>query len=192
MPAQRSRAVATLAPIFLIVVLAACGGASDATENIPADDPTTTQPAPTASEAAAGEESATGAGLCAMVPIDEVETALGMTTDGGIDEESFLTDGLSCRFTGDADHVLDVTASEQPRDEWFEQIETVGMTDEQVTGVGEEAYRAPETALGGPGARFTAWSEGHEVGVTVYSDQPQDVTFAAAEAIAEAVLAAGE
>jgi hypothetical protein len=88
--------------------------------------------------------------------------------------------------------VLDVEASDQTRDEWFAAIETVGLTDEVVEGVGEEAYRAPETALGGPGARFTAWSNGHEVGVTIYSDESQEVTFAAAQAIAEALLAANE
>ena len=126
------------------------------------------------------------------MPIDEVETALGMSTDGGIGDTSFLSDGETCRFTGDADHVLDVDASAQSRDEWFEAIETVGLTDEVVEGVGEEAYRAPETALGGPGARFTAWSNDYQVGVTIFSDEPQDVTFAAAPSIAEALLAANE
>lgn len=183
---------------FLILALAACGGGTDASQ-----DSTTSQAAgdsdaadmshePAASEAAVSEATSTD-GLCALVPIDQVETALGMTTDGGIGDESFLTGGFSCRFTGDDEHVLDVATSEQTRDEWFEAIETVGLTDEEVTGVGEEAYRAAETALGGPGARFTAWEAGNEVGVTIYSDQPQDVTFAAAEAIALAVLAsAGE
>jgi hypothetical protein len=183
---------------LLIVALAACGGGStDASQDAAADSDTAagTVPAETSDEPAASEasnETASADGLCAMVPIDQVETALGMTTDGGIGDESFLSGGTTCRFTGDAEHVLDVESSEQTRDEWFEAIETVGLTDEVVEGVGEEAYRAAETALGGPGARFTAWADGREVGVTIYSDEPQEVSFAAAEAIAAAVLAATE
>ena len=60
---------------------------------------------------------------------------------------------------------------------------------EAVEGVGEEAYRAAGTALGGPGARFTAWADGIDVGVTVYSDVAQEVSFATARAIAEDLLA---
>jgi Protein of unknown function (DUF3558) len=192
MPSLRIR-YGTLVP-FLILALAACGGTSEASSQstASADDSTASQAAATDGEAAATDDGASAAGLCALVPIDQVETALGMTTDGGVDDESFLSGGFTCRFTGDADHVLDVSTSEQTRDEWFEAIETVGLTDEEVTGVGEEAYRAPETALGGPGARFTAWADGFEVGVTIYSDEPQEVTFAAAQAIAEPVLAAQE
>ena len=187
------RSAMPLVSFGLVVILAACGG-STASEPDPTDDGAATDAVnlPAESSAAASEAAATGQGLCALVPIEEVETALGMATDGGVGDTSFLSGGETCRFTGDADHVLDVEASEQTRDEWFEAIETVGLTDEVVEGVGEEAYRAPETALGGPGARFTAWSNGHEVGVTIYSDESQDVTFAAAQAIAEALLAANE
>jgi len=178
------------APIafVLALALAACGGST-------ASDPATSTDGDSgadATEPAAASDSATDdetGNLCAIVPSDQVETALGASHDGGVGDDSFLTGGATCRFTVDADHVLDVETSEQTRDEWFEAIETVGLTDEPVEGVGEEAYRAAETALGGPGARFTAWSDGHEVGVTVYSDVEQATTFAAAQAIAEAVLA---
>lgn len=183
----------TIAALLLILVLAACGGADSSTESDAPDDPSAASSLPADSSAApatGGEP--TGAGLCALVPIDQVETALGMSTDGGIGDESILTGGSTCRFTADADHVLDVSLSEQTRDEWFAAIETVGLTDEEVTGVGEEAYRAAGTALGGPGARFTAWADGREVGVTIYSDADQEITFAAAQTIAEAVLAAGD
>jgi hypothetical protein len=194
MSTLRFRAGAIAFPI-LLVVLAACGGATQST-----DEPTASADASASSQAVASDggaaategDDATSSALCALVPIEQVETALGMTTDGGVGDESFLSGGFTCRFTGDDEHVLDVETSEQTRDEWFEAIETVGLTDEEVTGVGEEAYRAAETALGGPGARFTAWEGGREVGVTIYSDEPQEVTFAAAQAIAEAVLAAGE
>lgn len=186
-----ARPMATLATL-LALTLAACGGGTDASQS---ESPATSEggaaslPA-AGSDAPAASEAAGAAALCVLVPIEQVETALDMSTDGGIGDESFLSGGTTCRFTGDEDHVLDVSFSEQTRDEWFEAIETVGMTDEVVTGVGEEAYRAAETALGGPGARFTAWTDGREVGVTIYSDESQDVTFAAAQAIAEAVLAA--
>jgi hypothetical protein len=188
-----------LAGLALVLALAGCGGAADTPDEADATDASMASQSAAASDdptagddAVASEDGGEAAGLCAIVPIDQVETALGMSTDGGVDDESFLSGGFTCRFTGDADHVLDVETSDQTRDEWFEAIETVGLTDEEITGVGEEAYRAAETALGGPGARFTAWSNGHEVGVTIYSDEPQEVTFAAAQAIAEAVLAAGE
>lgn len=193
-PVTLAKPLATISTLFLLT-LSACGGGGDTSQAASSSDAANGGAAslPAASaDAAAASEAASVEGLCILVPIDQVETALGMTTDGGIGDESFLNDGLTCRFTGDDEHVVDVSFSEQTRDEWLEAIETVGLTDEEVTGVGEEAYRAPETALGGPGARFTAWSDGREVGVTIYSDESQDVTFAAAQAIAEAVLAAGE
>ena len=176
--------------VTLSLALAACGGSTTTTQ---APSSGTASSAAAASDVPdASQPAETAGGLCDLVPIEQVETALGMTTDGGIGDESFLTGGETCRFTGDADHVLDVSTNEQTRDEWFEAIETVGLTDEEVTGVGEEAYRAAETALGGPGARFSAWADGREVGVTIYSDAAQEITFAAAQAIAEAVLAAGD
>ena len=174
--------------VLLALVLAACGSAgADATP--PADEVEPTD-APASEASEAGEAADAASRLCALVPIEEVELALGATTDGGVGDESSIFGGQSCRFTADAEHVLDVSTSEQTRDEWLDAITTVGLTDEVVEGVGEEAYRAPETALGGPGARFTAWADGFEVGVTVYSDEAQETTFAAAQAIAEAVLAA--
>jgi hypothetical protein len=178
------------AGLLLVLILAACGGSpstSAADEAAGADDAAASEEATTSSEAAS-----TGGGLCSAVPIEQVELALGGPTDGGVGDDSSIFGGETCRFTLDDEHVLDVSASEQTRDEWFEAIETVGLTDEVVEGVGEEAYRAAETALGGPGARFTTWADGYEVGVTVYSDEDQETTFAAAQAIAEAVLAAGE
>ena len=179
------------AGLLLVLILAACGSSPSASAADGADG----TDAIAASEEAAttsSEVATTGGGLCSAVPIEQVELALGGSTDGGVGDDSSIFGGETCRFTLDDEHVLDVSASEQTRDEWFEAIETVGMTDEAVEGVGEEAYRAAETALGGPGARFTAWADGHEVGVTVYSDEDQATTFAAAQAIAEAVLAAGE
>jgi hypothetical protein len=179
---MRTRPFVVLA---LALVLAACGGST--TSSAAPSDP------PAASQATAASDAAEAGGtLCDLVPTEQVETALGAATDGGVADDSVLTGGTTCRFTADADHVLDVSTSAQTRDEWFDAIETVGLTDEEVTGIGEEAYRAAGTALGGPGARFTAWADGREVGVTIYSDAAQDVTFAAAEAVAAAVLAAGD
>lgn len=172
------------AVLLLVLILAACGGSPSTSEAEAA--------AGAASQAAAPDEAATSEGLCALVPIEHVELALGGSTDGGVGNESSLTGGETCRFTADDEHVVDVSMSEQSRDEWLEAIETVGLNDEPVEGVGEEAYRAAETALGGPGARFTAWADGREVGVTIYSGVDQEISFAAAQAVAEAVLAAGD
>ncbi|HET6745964.1 MAG TPA: hypothetical protein VFH90_08990 [Candidatus Limnocylindria bacterium] len=181
MPQLTRRTTAGSALLAIGFILAACGAGA----------PSTTQSAASTSAAASAfteGSAAEAAGLCARVPIDQVDLALGMQTDGGVDDESFLTGGLTCRFTGDAEHILDVELSEQTHDDWLEAIETVGLNDEPVEGVGDEAYRAAGTALGGPGARFTAWSEGFDVGVTIYSDVDQAVSFAAAQAIAEALL----
>jgi hypothetical protein len=182
MPQLTRRTAAGSAVLAIGFILAACGAGTPTASDSEAST--------SAAASAPTESSATeAAGLCAMVPIDQVDLALGMSTDAGIDDESFLTGGLTCRFTGDAEHILDVELSEQSHDGWLEAIETVGLNDEAVDGVGVEAYRAGGTALGGPGARFTAWSEGFDVGVTIYSDADQAVSFAAAQAIAEAVLA---
>ena len=182
MPQLTRRTAAGSAVLAIGFILAACGaGTPTATES----EASTSAAASTSAESSAAE----AAGLCAMVPVDQVDQALGMQSDGGVDDESFLTGGLTCRFTGDAEHILDVGLSEQAHDEWLEAIETVGLNDEPVEGVGGEAYRAAGTALGGPGARFTTWSDGLDVGVTIYSDVDQSVSFAAAQAIAEAVLA---
>jgi hypothetical protein len=190
----------TLAILGLAFVLAACGGSTVSSANSTGDGAAandavdqTTEPAPSTDAAeSAADDSATGGSLCDVVPIEHVELALGGGTDGGVASDSFLTGGESCRFTADAEHVVDVSTSEQTRDEWFQAIETVGLTDEAVVGIGDEAYRAAETALGGPGARFTAWADGFEVGVTIYSGVDQEISFAAAEAIAVAVLSAGQ
>lgn len=176
------------AALLLVLILAACGG-SPSTSTAASEAEAA---AGAASQAAAPNEAAASEGLCSLVPIEHVELALGSSTDGGVGNESSLTGGETCRFTADDEHVVDVSMSEQSRDEWLEAIETVGLNDEPVEGVGEEAYRAAETALGGPGARFTAWADGREVGVTIYSGVDQEISFAAAQAVAEAVLAAAE
>jgi hypothetical protein len=182
----------SLVSFAVVLLLAACSGTAGTSDA--SDTPLTpSSDGAQATEPASDEEgSATGGSLCDLVPVDQVELALGGSTDGGVGKDSTLTGGQTCRFTADDEHVLDVSSSEQTHDEWLEAIETVGMNDEAVTGVGEEAYRAAETALGGPGARFTAWANGTEVGVTVYSDVDQETTFAAAQAVAEAVLAGAE
>jgi hypothetical protein len=183
------------AALVAALVLAGCGPAP--VGDGPSAAPSASQPAPSSDPGASETDATTDTGenggtLCDQVPIEEVELALGGTTDGGVADDSILTGGTTCRFTVDDERILDVSTSEQSRDEWFDAIEIVGLTDEEVIGIGDEAYRAAGTALGGPGARFTAWADGREVGVTVYSDADQEVAFAAAEAIAQAVLAAGD
>jgi hypothetical protein len=181
------RSTAALAVVAIGLTVAACGVSGTPTTSQGAAASVAASPSVGSSAAASSEGDPTG--LCAMVPIDQVALALGMQTDGGVDDESILTGGLTCRFTGDADHLLDVELSELAHDQWVDVIETVGLNDEAVEGVGEEAYRAAGTALGGPGARFTAWADGIDVGVTVYSDVDQAVSFAAAQAIVEDLLA---
>ena len=183
-----------LVGLALTLVVAACGGSATTD---PAGDasgggaPTT---APGAAEAADTNQTVLTreGGLCELLPLDQVEIALGAVAVEAEAEKSSLGMGHSCRVTVDEDTILDVNRSEKETlDEFKEAFEAVGLTDETVDGLGEFAYRAPGTALGGPGARLAVYTGERHIGITVYADISQATMFDASEAIARALLEAG-
>ena len=186
----------TLAGAALAIVLAACGGSSGTAT--PAAD--ATSGGDPGSAASAAPKQASGAdnvliregGLCELVPIELAEQALGAPIVSAEAEKSSLGLGHSCRITVDEDTELTLSRSEkQTRDEFEEAFEAVGLTDEVVKDLGEAAYRAPGSALGGPGARLAVYTGERHITVAVYADGDQAAMFDASEAIARALLDLG-
>jgi len=181
----------------LVLTVAACGGSA-----IPAGQPGNDNTSPAASTTAAPAAPAEAAtedtvlvaegGLCELLPLAPVETALGMAAVSAESEKSSLGLGHSCRVVANDKTLVDVTRSgEETLDEFKEKFETVGLTDETVEGLGAFAYRAPGTALGGPGARLAVYTGERHIGVTVYAEGDQATMFEAAEAIARSLLEQG-
>ena len=186
----------TLAGAALAIVLAACGGSSGTAT--PAADATSGGDPGSAASAAAKQASGADnvlireGGLCELVPIELAEQALGAPIVSAEAEKSSLGLGHSCRITVDEDTELTLSRSEkQTRDEFEEAFEAVGLTDEVVKGLGEAAYRAPGSALGGPGARLAVYTGERHITVAVYADGDQGAMFDASQAIARALLDLG-
>jgi hypothetical protein len=181
----------TFVGLALTLVIAACGGSAPTD----AADDGSAGSAPTAAAEAAGVNETVltrEGGLCELLPLDQVEIALGAAAVEAEAEKSSLGLGHSCRVTVDEDTILDVNRSEKETlDEFKDAFEAVGLTDETVEGLGEFGYRAPGSALGGPGARLAVYTGERHIGVTVYADGSQATMFEASEAIARALLDAG-
>jgi hypothetical protein len=182
------------AGIALSLALAACGGSSA---------PAT--PAGASSESGGGTASSAPAqddrnesiltregGLCKYVPIDLAERALGAAVVSAEAKKSSIGLGHSCRITVDENTALTLSRSEPETREAFEKaFDAVGLTDEVVEGLGEKAYRAAGTALGGPGARMAIYTGTRHISLTLYAAGDQAAMFDASEAVARALLEAG-
>src|SRR5688500_5196667 len=184
-----------LAGLTLAIVLAACGGSSG-----PATPAEATSGGDTGTAASAAPEQAAGqdnvltreGGLCELVPIELAEQALGAPVVSAESKKSSLGLGHSCRITVDEDTALTMSRSEKAtRAEFEEAFEAVGLTDESVDGLGEAAYRAAGSALGGPGARLAVYTGERHISMTLYADGDQAAMFEASEAIARALLDKG-
>lgn len=186
-----------LVGLALTLVIAACGGSAttdpaggstgDASTRIGGSSPAAVEEAAVKDTVLTRE-----GGLCELLPLDQVEIALGAVAVEAEAAKSSLGMGHSCRVTVDEDTVLDVNRSEKETlDEFKDAFEAVGLTDETVEGLGEFAWRAPGTALGGPGARLAVYTGERHIGITVYADGSQATMFDASEAIARALLEAG-
>ena len=184
-----------LAGLALAIVLAACGGSSG-----PATPAEATSGGDTGTAASAAPEQAAGqdnvltreGGLCELVPIELAEQALGAPVVSAESKKSSLGLGHSCRITVDEDTALTMSRSEKAtRAEFEEAFEAVGLTDESVDGLGEAAYRAAGSALGGPGARLAVYTGERHISMTLYADGDQAAMFEASEAIARALLDKG-
>ncbi len=184
-----------LAGLALTLAVAACSGSTGA--SAPAGDGSGDGSATAAPEGAGGAGGndtvlTREGGLCELLPLDQVEIALGAAAVDAEAEKSSLGLGHSCRVTVDEDTILDVTRSEKESlAEFKDAFEAVGLTDETVEGLGEFAYRAPGTALGGPGARLAVYTGERHIGITVYAAASQATMFEASEAIVRALLEAG-
>jgi len=178
--------------LALTIAIAACGGSSAPAPKA-GDSSGGGSPTAAAEEAAVNQTVLTReGGLCELLPLDQVEIALGAAAVEAEAKKSSLGLGHSCRVTVDEDTILDVNRSEKETlDEFKDAFEAVGLTDETVEGLGEFAYRAPGTALGGPGARLGVYTGERHIGITVYADGSQATMFEASEAIAKALLEAG-
>src|SRR5215204_4211682 len=185
-----------LAGLALAIVVAACGGSSVPAE--PAAE--TSSGGDTGTAASAAPEQASGqdnvltreGGLCELVPIELAEGALGAPIVSAEAKKSSLGLGHSCRITVDEDTALTLSRSEKAtREEFEEAFEAVGLTDESVDGLGEAAYRAAGSALGGPGARLAVYTGERYISMALYADGDQAAMFEASEAIARALLDLG-
>jgi len=193
---SRAGARLQLASVGLVLILAACGGTAGQAATS-ANDTANDSAGDTASVEPAGQDAIATVlteegGLCEMLPLDQVEIALGTPAVSAEASKSSLGLGHSCRITANEETVLDVNRSEKETlDEFKEMFETVGLTDETVEGLGAFAYRAAGTALGGPGARLAVYTGERHIGVTVYAEGDQVTMFEAAEEIARSLLEQG-
>ena len=187
-----------LAGLAFAIVLAACGGSSGAAT--PAAEATSGGTGAAVSAASAAPEQASGAdnvltregGLCELAADRLAEGALGAPIVSAEAKKSSLGLGHSCRITVDEDTALTLSRSEKAtREEFEEAFEAVGLTDESVDGLGEAAYRAAGSALGGPGARLAVYTGERHISMTLYADGDQAAMFEASEAIARALLDLG-
>ena len=182
-----------IAGLVLMLAIAACGGSSRAAAPAGGGSGSNdTTPTSAPQETAEGTILEREGGLCKLVPIDLAEQALGAPIVSAEAKKSSLGLGHSCRIVVDDETTLTLNRSEPVTREKFEaDFEAVGLTDEVVEGLGEAAYRAAGTALGGPGARLAVYTGERSISLTVYADGDQATMFEASEAIARALLDAG-
>jgi hypothetical protein len=181
------------AGLALTVAIAACGGTSAvaAPAGVSSESGGAASAVPTKSNANETVLTREG-GLCKYVPIDLAERALGAQVVSAEAKKSSLGLGSSCRITVDENTALTLSRSEPETREDFEKaFDAVGLTDEVVEGLGEKAYRAAGTALGGPGARMTIYTGTRHISLTLYAAGDQAAMFEASEAVARALLEAG-
>jgi hypothetical protein len=177
--------------LVLSVLLIGCGTGSDPAAapgetDVPATSgPSTPAPAPPSPDSGTGPAAAAG-GLCALLPAEPVELALAGKVTAA--EAGVSLGRPYCRLTVDDSHWMDVGVAFESQEAWLELATKVGMTVEAVTGVGTQAWRGPGTALGGPGARFTAWAGDVSATMTIYGDGPEATLYAAAAEIATVAL----
>jgi hypothetical protein len=184
----------------LVLTVAACGGSAlpagqsgnDNTSPVAATTAAPAAPAETVTEAATDDTVLVAEAASASCCPRQVEAALGMAAVSAEAEKSSPGLGHSSRVVANDETLVDVTRTgEETLDEFKEKYETVGLTDETVEGLGAFAYRAPGTALGGPGARLAVYTGERHIGVTVYAHGDQATMFEAAEAIARSLLEQG-
>jgi len=160
----------------LAVLLAACGGA------------TPSSAAPT--DSAATSDGGVAEDLCAIVPRELAEAAMGGPVDEGDGGELF-PEGSYCVFaTDDAAVRVEVQMVEIARSQFDENAETVGLTT-TAPGAAEAAYLRETSVQGVTGTWLYAFSGGRSITVDVQGPDDQAAQLEAMHDIVAAVLAGG-
>lgn len=151
-----------------------------------------TEPGADASEdsdpAASVDDGAAVADLCALVPTELAEAAMGGPVNDGEGTDMF-PEGSSCVFGTDDPAVrVEVQVVEMTRDEFDTQVEAFGLT-ETTDGAGEAAFVRETSVMGAVGSWLYAFGNGASVGVDVQGPDDQASQLEAAKAIVAAVLA---
>jgi hypothetical protein len=167
----------------LALLLVACGGPP------PASTAETGQsPAPAASVGAGGGGVAD---LCAVLPKELAEAAMGATVADGEGGDLF-PEGSYCVFaTDDAAVRVEVQRVEMTREAFDTQANSFGLT-EVAEGAGEAAFVRETSVQGAAGTWLYAYGNGAAIGVDIQGPDDQAAQLDAARTIVAAVLAASD
>lgn len=164
------------------LLLVACGG-TPATSGAAPDD------APSEAPAASVGDGASIGDLCALVPKELAEAAMGGPVADGEGGDLF-PDGTYCVFaTDDAAVRVEVQRVEMTREAFDTQAESFGLT-ETTDGAGEAAFVRETSVQGEVGSWLYAFGNGAAIGVDIQGPDDQASQLEAAKAIVAAVLAA--
>lgn len=183
-----TRSLRGYVPVVLVAVLAtalaACGSAPSAS---------TATPDAVSSQTAAPAESADAGGgtgdLCAIVPKELAEAAMGAPVADGEGGELF-PEGSYCVFGTDDPAVrVEIQVVEMTREAFDTQAASFGIT-ETTDGAGEAAFVRETSVQGEAGTWLYAFGNGSAIGVDIQGPDDQAAQLEAAKAIVAAVLAA--
>ena len=166
----------------LSILLASCGGA-------PAVTVDSSDAADESSDPVASVDPGAPAGdLCALVPKELAEAAMGGPVNDGEGGDLFPA-GSYCVFgTDDAAVRVEVQVVEMTRDEFDTKAGSFGLT-ETTDGAGEAAFVRETSVQGAAGTWLYAFGNGAAVGVDIQGPEDQAAQLAAAKTIVAAVLA---
>ena len=179
-----------LAAGLALFVVAACGGPTPATST----RPSTPAGGPSAGVGATATPVSAGLpdDLCTIFTEQLAVAAIGQPVAAPTSGDVLpRPNGIYCHYAAAADPNMNAEAqlkNNQTRAE-FEALAQNVSGSVPLAGVGEAAYRADHSFIGGPGASIVAWSGGRGVTVSINSDANPAQVQAAAIAIATAVLA---
>jgi hypothetical protein len=170
----------------IALLLAACGSAPSAS-TATSDAVSSPTIAPAGSVDAGG-----GTGdLCAIVPKELAEAAMGGPVADGEGGDLF-PDGSYCVFgTDDAAVRVEVQRVEMTREAFDTQAGSFGLT-ETTNGAGEAAFVRETSVQGEAGTWLYAFGDGAAIGVDIQGPDDQAAQLEAARAIVAAVLAASD
>lgn len=183
-PAIHRRRAPALLAAAVAVLLVACGASPTASGAAP-DAASSDAPAATADPGAAVGD------LCALVPSELAEAAMGGSVNEGEGGDLF-PEGSYCVFgTDDAAVRVEVQVVGMTRDAFDAQATEFGLT-ESVSGTGEAAFVRETSVQGEVGSWLYAYGNGSAIGVDVQGPDDQAAQLEAMRAIVQTVLTAGD